>query len=114
MGIEPTSETWEARSGRTEWLAPFTATFPMRLNPKQGECPLRARHVKVVHSQNLKVTQSVSHAQLVVGLKFISVADVTDTLKVFPAVRIPCPQTPNKSCWDDVIHVPPRACLPKI
>jgi len=64
--------------------------------------------------QNLKVAESVAHTQLVICLQLTSVACPADTLKVFTAVRIPCPQSPDKPCWYDVIHMPLRACLPKI
>jgi hypothetical protein len=43
----------------------------------------------MVDSENFKITQSVAQAQLVVGLKFISVAGPTDALEVLTAVRIP-------------------------
>jgi hypothetical protein len=49
----------------------------------------------MIDPQNLKVAESISHAQLVVCLKFIAVAGPADTLKDFPAVRIPCPQSPD-------------------
>ena len=41
-------------------------------------------------------------------------AGSADALKVFAAVWIPCPQSPDKPCWHDVIHMPPRSSLPKI
>jgi len=68
----------------------------------------------MVGAQNLQVPQLIPHAQPVVGLEFVSVADATDTLKVFAAVWIPCPQSPDKPCWHNVIHMPPRSSLPKI
>src|SRR6266403_45237 len=68
----------------------------------------------MVGAQNLQVTQLISHAQLVVCLKLVTVAGAADTLKVFPSVWIPCPQLTDKPCWHDMIHMPPRSSLPKI
>src|SRR6266850_301678 len=68
----------------------------------------------MVGAQNLQVPQLIPHAQLVVGLEFVSVADATDTLKVFAAVWIPCPQSPDEPRGNDVIHMAPRSSLPEI
>src|SRR6266852_2410708 len=68
----------------------------------------------MVGAQNLQAPQLIPHAQLVVCLEFVSVADATDTLKVFATVWIPCPQSPDKPCWHNVIHMAPRSSLPKI
>jgi len=68
----------------------------------------------MVGAQNLQVPQLITHAQLVVGLKLVSMAGAADTLKVLAAVWIPCPQSPDKPCWHNVIHMPPRSSLPKI
>lgn len=38
-------------------------------------------------------------------LQLASVASAADALKIFPAVRIPCPQLADKPCWDDVIYM---------
>src|SRR5260370_33409463 len=68
----------------------------------------------MVGAQNLQEPQLIPHAQLVVSLKFIAVADPADTLKVFAAVWIPCPQSPNESCRNDVVHVAPGPGLLEI
>jgi len=41
-----------------------------------------------VRTKNFEVTQLISHAQLMVSLELVAVADPTDTLKVFAAVWI--------------------------
>jgi hypothetical protein len=68
----------------------------------------------MVGAQNLQVTQLIPHAQLVVCLKLVAAAGAADTLKVFAAVWIPCPQSPDKPCWHDVIHVAPGPGLLEI
>jgi hypothetical protein len=68
----------------------------------------------MVGAQNLQVPQLIPHAQLVVCLKLVTVAGAADTLKVFAAVWIPCPQSPNESCRNDVVHVAPGPGLLEI
>src|SRR5260370_20775910 len=65
----------------------------------------------MVGAQNLQVAQLIPHAQLVVCLKLVAVAGAADTLKVFAAVWIPCSQSPDKPCRDDVIHITFRSGL---
>src|ERR1700687_220786 len=65
----------------------------------------------MVGAQNLQIPQLIPHAQFVVCLKLVAVTGATDTLKVFPAVWIPCPQSPNESCRNDVVHVAPGSGL---
>jgi len=64
----------------------------------------------MVGAKNLQVPQLIPHAQLVVCLKLVAVAGAADTLKVFAAVWIPCPQSPDKSCRNDVINMPLYSC----
>src|SRR5216683_1058574 len=68
----------------------------------------------MVGAQNLQVAQLIPHAQHVVCLKLVAVAGAADTLKVFAAVWIPCPQSPNESCRNDVVHVAPSPGLREI
>src|SRR5713226_10139134 len=68
----------------------------------------------MVGAQNLQVPQLIPHAQLVVCLKLVAVAAAADALKVFAAVWIPCPQSPNESCRNDVVHVAPGPDLLEI
>src|ERR1700687_2815474 len=68
----------------------------------------------MVGAQNLQIPQLIPHAQFVVCLKLVAVTGATDTLKVFPAVWIPCPQSPNESCRNDVVHVAPGPGLLEI
>src|SRR5260370_15951335 len=68
----------------------------------------------MVGAQNLQVAQLIPHAQLVVCLKLVAVAGAADTLKVFSPVWIPCPQSPNESCGNDVVHVAPGPGLLEI
>src|SRR5258708_27846386 len=59
----------------------------------------------MVGAQNLQVPQLIPHSQLVVCLKLVTVAGSADTLKVFPAIWIPCTQSPNESFRNNVVHV---------
>jgi hypothetical protein len=68
----------------------------------------------MVGAQNLQVPQLIPHAQLVVCLKLVAVAGAADTLEVFAAVWIPCPQSPNESCRNDVVHMAPGPGLVEI
>src|SRR5712692_3669338 len=68
----------------------------------------------MVGAQNLQVPQLIPHAQLVVCLKLVAVAGAADALKVFAAVWIPCPQSPNESCGNDVVQVAPSPGLLEI
>jgi len=84
------------------------------LEPVQRKRPLGTRNIKMVGAKNLQVPQLIPHAKLVVCLKFVPVAGSTDALEVLPAVWVPCPKSPDKSCWHDVIYMAPRSSLPKI
>lgn len=100
VGIEHTTLAGTSRNTASRLVIlvrsrPLNRISSNALQTVYRECPLSARHVEMVHSQNLKVTQSVSHAQLVVSLKLVAVAGIADTLKVFPTVWIPCPQSSN-------------------
>jgi hypothetical protein len=68
----------------------------------------------MVGAQNLQVPQLIPHAQLVVCLKLVAVAGAADTLKVFSPVWIPCPQPPNESCRNAVVHMAPGPGLLEI
>ena len=65
-------------------------------------------------AKNFEIAQFIPQAQLVVGLQFVAVASPADTLKVFSTVWIPRPQSPDESCWHDVIHMSSYASQPKI
>jgi hypothetical protein len=65
-------------------------------------------------AKNLQITEFVAEAQLVVRLELVAVVRPTDTLQIFPAVRIPCPQLPNEPDGNDVIHMAPRSRLLEI
>jgi len=41
-------------------------------------------------------------------------AGAADTLKVLRGGLDSLPQSPDKPCWHNVIHMPPRSSLPKI
>jgi len=68
----------------------------------------------VVYSQNLKIAQSITQAQFVIRLELVAVASPADALKVFSTVWISRPQSPDESCWHNVIHMSSYASLPKI
>src|SRR5258708_138241 len=68
----------------------------------------------MVGAENLQVPQLIPHAELVICLKLVAVAGAADTLKVFAAVWIPCPQSPNESCRNDVVNVTPGPGLLEI
>jgi hypothetical protein len=84
------------------------------LQAEQGHRPSSPSNIEMMRAKDFDVRQLISHTELVVGLKFVTVARVTDALKVFSAVRIPCPQSPNKSCWHDVVHMSSYTRLLKI
>src|SRR5258706_2240152 len=76
-----------------------------QLHPIQLQRPFDSFHIEMVLPKNLQVPKFISQAQLVVGLKFVAVIRSTDTLQIFPAVRIPCSQLPDEPCRNDVIHM---------
>jgi len=62
MGIEPTSEAWEAIVSSV--LNPHFCVLHRectQLQTVQRECPLSPCHIKMIDPQNLKVAESVSH-----------------------------------------------------
>src|SRR5258708_22311420 len=68
----------------------------------------------MVGAETLQVPQRIPHAELVICLKLVAVAGAADTLKVFAAVWIPCTQSPNESCRNDVVNVTPGPGLLEI
>jgi hypothetical protein len=79
------------------------------LHPIQLQRPFDSFHIEMVFPKNLQIPKFISQAQLVVGLKFVAVVRSTDTLQIFPAVRIPCFQLPDESYRHDVIHMSTHA-----
>src|SRR5712692_5050302 len=59
----------------------------------------------MVGPKKLQIAKFVAHAQFVVSLELVPVAGSADTLKVFPAVWIPCPQSPDEPRRHDVVHM---------
>src|SRR6266852_7863240 len=59
----------------------------------------------MVGPKKLQIAKFVAHAQFVVSLELVPVAGSADTLKVFPAVWIPCPQPPDEPCRHDMVHM---------
>src|SRR6266566_5632543 len=59
----------------------------------------------MVGPKNLQVTQLIPQAQLVVGLKLVTVAGPADTLKVLAAIGIPSSQSSDEPRGHDVVHM---------
>jgi hypothetical protein len=60
---------------------------------------------------DLHVAQPVPQAQLVVCLKFVPMAGSTDALKVFAAVWVAGPQSPDKPRRHDMVYMAADASL---
>jgi hypothetical protein len=56
-------------------------------------------------AKKLQVAELITQAQFVVGLELIAMAGSADALKVFSAVRITSPQTPDQPSRDNVIDM---------
>jgi hypothetical protein len=67
------------------------------LQAEQGHYPFSPRNIEMMRAKDFDVPQLIPQTQLAVGLKLVSMAGVADTLKVFPAVWIPCPQSSDQN-----------------
>jgi hypothetical protein len=79
--------------------------FRQELKAVKGQGALDPSKIKMVGPKNLDVAQFIAHAQLMVCLQFVAVAGSADAFKVFPAVWMADPQSPDEPCRYDVVHV---------
>jgi len=83
----------------------FTLPLDAALHPIQLQRPFDSFHIEVVLTKDLQIPKLISQAQLVVRLELVAVTGPTDALQIFPAVRIPCSQLPDKPSRNDVIDM---------
>ncbi|HKW77076.1 MAG TPA: hypothetical protein VJN64_16205 [Terriglobales bacterium] len=62
-----------------------------------------------MRAKNFQVPQPIAHAEFVIGLQLVTMASPADTFQVFPAVRIPGSEFPDKPSRHNVVYMPARA-----